>query len=258
MKSLLFCCTVLGMSLYAIPGYCCYGTKTEEFSDVEQQGANEQVSEALAFLNKRGLGYCLEEKYEAALEDFSYVINNSWDVDPKMFGVALWGKAICDACLRNVDETLQNVEILEMMLEACCQECSEEKIRGLPKTHPSLFNSSFYWDSETINPMIQTVSSSDNLFANPDEVLSPSDCCERIRIFTEKVRRLIKRDFNQRASTPDNNYALDKFWSFIRKVSRKGEDCCWSRTHWTICCTPIAIIWREWNEKGLPRNPPNN
>lgn len=221
--------------------------------DLDTQATNQAVS--IYDLTQQALTNCLEGQFEKALNIFNFVANITCEKDETVFSVALWGKTICDAYLANWESMFLDIEILESLIDACCANCLEDKIQTIPTTYPTFFNSSL---NEPISSRYGCIKLTNNTgFANPDEVLTSSECCKRIRLFTEKLREMISSKFKNKPFTYENANALDKLWTFIGKVARKGEDCCCKETHWTICCGPINQIWREWQKNGVPDRAPD-
>lgn len=247
MKIFLVRSTVLSVIfiLNILPLQCC---ASSEYNHTIQK--NFSIGE----INKEALIDCLENRYEKALDLFNQVVGYTWKTDIKEFSVALWGKLICDACLENWEAMLLDMEILDALVSTCCTDCYNEEVHLLSVKYPVFFNK-----PSGLHYSYYTAANSNNNtgFANPDEELSPYECCERMRLFQKEIEKMLRDKFNQKKSTPENNYALHKMSEFVIKIARRGENCCYNGTHWTICCSPINQIWRTWKKNGVPDEVPD-
>lgn len=216
---------------------------------------NSSITKELSELNKEALIDCLEKRYEKALDIFKNIIGDTWEHDIKELSIALWGRLICDACLENWEAMLLDIEILDSLIDTCCTNCYTEKIQVLCVQYPSFFNNPSSFND---NIYYKKVNSNNHTgFANPNKELSPYECCQRMRLFQKELEKMIRDKFKQKESTPENNYALHKISDFIIKIARRGENCCYKGTHWTVCCSPINQIWRTWKKHRVPNEVPN-
>ncbi len=86
--------------------------ETQQIQDL--QSIYGVADEVLWLYNQLGISYFFRGEYLSALDKFDYILQQkSHDEESLLIGAALWGKAICHACLDMSDEMVQDIHVLE-------------------------------------------------------------------------------------------------------------------------------------------------
>ncbi len=89
----------------------------------------------------RGTYYFALKDYEAALNDFNLVLTNNCNSQDENFGLALWGRALCHACLGHFVEVQEDLQILRNVFidDLACIEKEKDHFPILRFLQSSLF-----------------------------------------------------------------------------------------------------------------------
>ena len=193
----------------------------------------------LELYNERGISYFAKREYKLALADFDHILETKSSINQMrdlVVGTALWGRALCHACLDMDENTYEDFDMLESYFR-------------------DIFQTDCACDSEKKDPVSRAVSrkgfharTMEVKFANPNEKISIEECNDRIRGCAKKLRLFIGpliKDVAKRTI----------FFAFINALEDQGLYCCRHGTFWTSCVTPILEKLQNWNAFGIPADP---
>lgn len=210
--------------------------ETEEIQKLQNiYGISDEV---LWLYNELGISLFFKGDYQVALNNFDYILKKKiHEKENLLIGAALWGKALCHACLDMTEEMLQDFQMLELYFKHLFQfDCPS-------KRHRRIFAS-----SNSVPSFSNLISSTKIEFAYPNEKISVAECRDRVRGSAEKLRLFIGpliRDTAKRIL----------FIKFIDALEEEGVFCCRDGSIWTTCVSPILEKLQKWKIIGVPADP---
>lgn len=185
---------------------------------------------SLELQHEKAIDSFLKGNYEDALSDFNDVLQKSSLDSPSeinLCGSALWGRALCYACLDRNEEAHQDLNLLQAYFPVPCSHDSIEKAQHF------------------IVPVVK--------YANPDEKIFPPECKDRVRGIVYKIKELLAT----RLRRGSDNYS--EFASRINDMAARAITCCEKCDNasaiWTSCLTPLMEKYEKWRDNGIPPNP---
>lgn len=205
------------------------------------QNAHGLTDKVLWLYNDLGISYFFKEEYSVALDQFDYILQQKYqDEESLLIGAALWGKALCHACLDMSDDMLQDLQILESyfshLFRSSCRSAGDRKrfvFSGEPVHYSNLI-------MQTKNKPIR--------LDNPNENISAAQCRDRVggtaRTLKEFIAPFIK-DVGKQII----------FIQFINGLEIAGMDCCRDGSIWASCVMPLLQKLENWKVFGIPADP---
>jgi hypothetical protein len=217
------------------------GQESETIRDLEVRYYSSSDRNALLELyNERGISNFAVGSYKAALRDFNRILEEAFSFGYKregIVGAALWGRALCHACLESDAEMIEDIEMLDRYLDELCNgDC--QSCFGVIEREPEYSPLSPYQASVTLVAK----------YVNPNEKLSIAECRERVTGTANALRLFIGpliKDASKRGL----------FLSFIQGLEDKGLYCCREGSIWTTCINPLIEKLQRWKMVGIPANP---
>lgn len=180
--------------------------------------------------NQRGLFLFLSNEYDAAIEDFEFVIErfeNKTMKNCSLYASALWGKFLTHAFSDDIDKSIADLFLIrKLFLDGDCN--CKKKITS---------------STATFDGRVSIIKVAD--FANPKEHLTPEECKQRVKGTAIAMRALCLKIPN--ASV---RFATEVS---INELEQKAYSCC-EREHWTECLSPIIDAWnylKQCIDKGV-------
>jgi len=180
--------------------------------------------------NERGLFLVLSQEYDAAIEDFEYVMNKLEDrkiKDRSLFASVLWGRFLAYAFSDEIEKSLSDLFLIRnLFLHGKCN-CQHE-------IASSIKNQGLAYSVFQIAE-----------FADPNEKLTPEQCKQRVKATAIAMRALCTKIPNSAV-----RFAAE---TSIFELEEKAYACC-EREHWTECLSPIVDAWKylkECMDKGV-------
>ena len=200
----------------------------------------EGISDTVLWLyNDLGISHFFRGNFELALGNFAYILEATFSRNDKenvLIGAALWGRALCHACLDMENEMDQDLDMLKIYFENVFQDnqtCKSYKSFRIATKVPS------YSDF-----IIQTKVE----FAYPDEYISAAECRRRVIGSADKLKLFV-------APLIKSTSKRVIFMQFIEALQEQGIYCCRDGTFWTTCVTPILEKLDKWKVVGIPADP---
>ncbi len=212
-------------------------SETQQIQDL--QSVYGVTDEVLWLYNQLGISYFFKGEYLSALDNFDYIFQQKYhDEQSLLIGAALWGKAICHACLDMSDEMMQDIHILESYFNSLfhynCPSARNRKRLAFSDEQSHYSN----WIMKT--KQVQ--------FANPNENISAAQCRDRVTGSAKALRDFIApliRDVGKQII----------FIQFINVLEDRGIYCCRDGSIWVSCVTPIMQKLENWKVFGIPADP---
>ncbi len=226
------------------PSLCRRIAQIEEmfFREIQQiqdlESACGTTDEVLWLYNDLGISCFFGENYKLALDCFDHILQQkSHDEKNLLIGAALWGKAICHACLDMSEEMIQDFQALELYFQQVFHyNCPSSRERLIFSSSNENFH---YWDM---------FHSAKVEFANPNENVSAYECRERVRGSANALKLFI-------GPLVKNVAKRAIFMRFIDALEYQGMYCCHDGTIWATCVTPILQKLQDWKALGIPADP---
>ncbi|MBS0603429.1 MAG: hypothetical protein JSS60_00155 [Verrucomicrobia bacterium] len=198
---------------------------TEQIEHLNTLSKAIDSSDTLQLHCERGISFFFIGKFDNALSDFDYVLENLDDKSNSyidLIGTALWGRLLCHAFKNQLQEACDDCHMIEsLFLESIpCDRC---------KNTESITLANYIRNDLHVIPVVK--------FANPDEKISKWECHDRTSILADKMRSL--------SDLVPSFIVRGLVLSLINRLSVNAHNCCEEGHHWTECLRPIAGAWQK-------------